>query len=315
MRHWTTRDFSAGVAARHYHELFSSFNRGPSRGVALTKNPDGISFDYGPIHEVTHGRTHTTVPVIPSCRQRRLKSMHISRRTRLPVLTLTVVSTLLVAGFPGSAHASVKNPTTENVISATLKTLLKQKGVHVQVSSAAGGVKTTVSVDIGSGYGLEKIMSGDKTVSIIVTPTYAYLSGSKTGLVSIMGLTAAQQKTVGSHWVDMKAGSSPYESFQQNLTTTVLDHILPATKGTTLGTDTTSEKNFTLSWKTAATSAAAATTSVLTISSGKKTLPIAEKITSKSGEGSTLFSKWGEHVTERAPSSSSVIAYAKVLGS
>jgi hypothetical protein len=34
----------------------------------------------------------------------------------------------------------------------------------------------------------------------------------------------------------------------------------------------------------------------------------------KSGGGSTVFSKWGEHVTEVAPSSKDTIAYAKVLG-
>jgi hypothetical protein len=239
--------------------------------------------------------------------------MHISRRPLLSALCLALGSTVFVAASPIAAQASVKNPSTASVIKATNKALLKQIGVHVAVNSTSSGTKSTVSVDIGSGYGSEKITSGKNTVTIIVTPKWAYLSGSKTGLISIMGLSAAQQKKVGTLWVSMKAATSPYESFSSNLTTSVLGHILPAAKGTKFSTDSTSKKNYQLTWKTAATSTAAATKSVLTISSGKSTLPLSETITSKSGGGSTVFSKWGEHVTETAPSSSDTIAYAKVL--
>ena len=239
--------------------------------------------------------------------------MHISRRPLLSALCLTLGSTVFVAASPIAAQASVKNPGTASVIKATNKALLKQIGVHVAVNSTSSGTKSTVSVDIGSGYGSETITSGKNTVTIIVTPKWAYLSGSKTGLISIMGLSAAQQKKVGTLWVSMKAATSPYESFSSNLTTSVLGHILPAAKGTKFSTDSTSKKNYQLTWKTAATSTAAATKSVLTISSGKSTLPLSEKITSKNGGGSTVFSKWGEHVTETAPSSSDTIAYAKVL--
>jgi hypothetical protein len=239
--------------------------------------------------------------------------MHISRRSLVPLLSLALGSTVLVVALPIAAQASVKNPTAASVIKATNKALLKQKGVHVAVDSTTSGVKTTVSVDIGSGYGTEKITSGKNTVTIIVTPKWAYLSGSKTGLISIMGLSAAQEKKVGTLWVTMKAATTPYESFSTNLTTTVLSHILPAAKGTKYSTDSTSKKNYELTWTTAATSSAVATKSVLKISSGSKTLPLSEKITSKSGGGSTTFSKWGEHVTETAPSSNDTVTYAKVL--
>jgi hypothetical protein len=239
--------------------------------------------------------------------------MTITRRPLLSLLALALGSTVLVSALPLSAQASVKNPTTASVLKATNKALLKQVGVHVAVSSTSNGTKSTVSVDIGSGYGSEKITSGKNTVTIIVTPKWAYLSGSKTGLISIMGLSAAQEKKVGTLWVAMKAATSPYESFSSNLTTSVLSHILPAAKGTKFSTDSTSMKNYQLTWKTAATSTAAATKSVLTISSGKKTLPLSESITSKTGGGSTVFSKWGEHVTETAPPSSDTIAYATVL--
>ncbi len=239
--------------------------------------------------------------------------MPIARRPLISLLSLALGSSIIVAALPGAAQASVKNPTVASVIKAANKALLKQSGVHVAVNSISSGVKSSVSVDIGKGYGSEKITSGKNTVTIIVTPTWAYLSGSKTGLTSIMGLSAAQQKKVGTLWVSMKAATTPYESFSSNLTTTVLGHILPSVKGTKFSTDSTSKKNYLLTWKTAATSTAAATKSVLTISSGSKTLPLSEKITSKSGGGSTVFSLWGEHVTEKAPSANDTIAYATVL--
>jgi hypothetical protein len=239
--------------------------------------------------------------------------MPISRRPLLSLLSLALGSSVLVAVLPLAAQASVKNPTAASVIKATNKALLKQIGVHVAVNSTSSGVKSSVSVDIGSGYGSEKITSGKNTVTIIVTPTWAYLSGSKTGLISIMGLSAAQQKKVGTLWVSMKAATTPYESFSSNLTTSVLAHILPSAKGTKFSTDTTSKKNYELTWKSAASSTSAATKSVLTISSGSKTLPLSEKITSKTGGGSTIFSQWGEHVTETAPPAKDTIAYATVL--
>ncbi len=239
--------------------------------------------------------------------------MSISRRPILSLLSLALGSTVFVSALPIAAQASVKNPTTASVIKATNKTLLKQIGVHVAVNSISNGKKSAVSVDIGSSYGFEQIVSGKNKVTIIVTPTWAYLSGSKTGLISIMGLSAAQQKKVGTLWVSMKAATTPYESFSANLTTSVLGHILPTVKGTKFSTDSTSKKDYELTWKTAATSTAAATKSILKISSGSKTLPLSEKITSTGGGGTTVFSKWGEHVTETAPSSSDTIAYATVL--
>jgi hypothetical protein len=87
---------------------------------------------------------------------------------------------------------------------------------------------------------------------------------------------------------------------------------LPLAKGTTFKVDGTSSKNYQLSWKTAATSTASATKSVMTISSGSKTLPIKEVITGTTGGGTTKFTKWGEHVVEQAPAAADTITYAKV---
>jgi hypothetical protein len=240
--------------------------------------------------------------------------MSFSPRRRFQLVSLALGATLVLAVTPLAAQASVNTPTTKSVLKATKSAMLKESGVHIYVTSKSGTDASVVVVDIGATFGEEVIRSGTSLVKIIVTPTDAYLSGTKTGLTTIMGLTAAEQKKVGALSVVMKAGTTPYSSFHSNLTTAVLAGILPVTKGTKYKVSSDSAKDYELTWKTAATSTAAATKSVLTISSGSKTLPKKEVITGTSGGGTTTFSKWGEKVVEHAPAAANTIAYAKVIG-
>jgi hypothetical protein len=240
--------------------------------------------------------------------------MSFSSRRRIQLLSLALGSTLLLGVTPIAAQASVSNPTTKSVLKATKNAMAKESGVHIYVTSKTGTDESIVVVDIGATYGEETIRSGKSMVKIIVTPTDAYLSGSATGLTTIMGLTAAEQKKVGALSIVMKAGSSPYTSFHSNLTTSVLAGILPAAKGTKYKVSGDSSKDYQLTWKTAASSTAASTKDVLTISSGSKTLPIKEVITGTGGGGTTTFSKWGENVTEQAPALANTVPYAKVVG-
>jgi hypothetical protein len=240
--------------------------------------------------------------------------MSFSPRSRIQLISLALGVTLVLGVTPMAAQASVKSPTSKTVLSAARKAMAKEAGVHIYVTSTTGTVRSVVVVDIGATYGRETITSGKNFVKIIVTPTDAYLSGSSTGLTKIMGLTAAEQKKVGTLSVVMKAGTSPYTSFHTNLTTTVLSGILPGAKGTTYKVSGDRAKDYLLSWKTAASGTASATHSVLTVSSGSRTLPIKEVITGTTGGGTTAFSKWGEHVKEHAPRAANTIAYAKVIG-
>jgi hypothetical protein len=240
--------------------------------------------------------------------------MSLSTRRRLQLVSLALGVTLVFAVTPIAAQASVKNPTTKSVLKATKKALATVTGVHIYVTSTSGTQASVVVVDIGATFGEERIVSGKSTVSIIVTPTDAYLRGSATGLTTIMGLTAAEQKKIGNRSIVMKAGTSPYESFHTNLTTTVLASILPAAKGTKYKVSSDSAKDYQLTWKTAATSTAAATKSVLTISSGSLTLPKKEVISGSTGGGTTTFTKWNERVTEQPPKAANTIPYAKVIG-
>ncbi len=241
--------------------------------------------------------------------------MLFSRRRRLLYICMSLSSIVVAAALPLAAGAAAKRPTTLSVLNAAKTSMLRKGSVHVVVLSTDGSTNSTLVVDIGVNSGMEKISSGAKSVSIVVTPKFAYLSGSATGLTAIMGLTPTQQKKIATHVVAMMAGTAPYVNLKGNLTTTVFASLLPQAKGTVL---TTSGKGrslkYLLAWTTPASSRSAKTRSVMTLSSGRETLPLSETITNARGHGNTTFTKWGEHVTVVVPNASNVVKYKSIFG-
>jgi hypothetical protein len=233
-------------------------------------------------------------------------------RPHLTSLTLTIVAFMVAA--PIAAGASTKELTASSVISTTKATMAKESGVHVVVTSKSSSASTEVIADVGATSGVETITEGSDSVTIEVTPTYAYLNGNAGGLISLMGLSAKQQKTVGTDAISMKAGTTPYKSLESSVTIPVLANLLPAVQGTTYSTAAIDgQPYYELSWSTKATSTTSKSKSVLTLSEGTAVLPIREVSTSSSRIGTTTFSKWGEHVSVSAPSTSRIIPYSKVV--
>ena len=229
-------------------------------------------------------------------------------------MTLIAVTCAPALLAPVVASAAISNPSAASVLKATKAAILKESGVHIVVSSKNGSTTSTVTVDIGTKYGTETISSGTESVAITVTPKHAYLQGSPTGLATIMGLSTTQVKKIGSHVMVMDAGTAAYTSLDSNLTTSVLPNMLPKLAGTTFKVGGGSKSNdYQLTWTTKATSTTLATTSVITISSGSKPLPVTETITSSTGSGKTTFSKWGEAVKASVPSGTTV-TYKQVFG-
>jgi len=229
--------------------------------------------------------------------------MKSSRRAPLFLSALVFSTVAVVSSFALSASAVTK-PTTKTLIKATSSELAKQTSVHIKVYALAANSSSSVVADIGKKTGTETFTKGAETFSITVTPTYAYLSGSKTGLTEIMGLSAAEQKKVGKSSISMKVGSTPYATFKSNLTVGALLHLLPTAKGTTLlAKRDKATHGYDLKWVTPASSQSPKSTTVLTISSGKKSLPSKELVTTSAGTSETTFSKWGEGVQVVVPSS------------
>ena len=227
------------------------------------------------------------------------------RSSRLLLLTLVVTTLTLGAGL--GAGATTKT-TAASVLAAVKTAMSHESAVHISVTSTSATTHSVATVDIGTKGGTEDYVSGTSRVRIVVTPTSAYLSGNASGLTGLVGLTAKQQKLVGTKAIEMKAGTSPYASFKSNLTTSAFAAFLPTTKSVSLSRDKAND--YVLTWSTAATSTAPAVKSTLTVSSGKKALPIKEVASAKTGGGTTVFSKWGEKV--KTPTPSSTIPYTTV---
>lgn len=238
--------------------------------------------------------------------------MAILRRTSIYLSSVSLVATLGVLTSPLAAHAALGSPTASTLIAAAKSALAKEKGVHVSVSAINGKADNTVSADIGRTSGTETYVSGNESFTITVTPSYAYLSGSKLGLTTLMGLSAAEQKKVGTAAISMKKGSTEYTSFETNLTSAAFSELVPPLKGTTLLSKRDKKTNgFQLTWSAKATSSTPKTTSVMTISSGIVTLPIKEKVTTSTSVSNTTFTHWGETVVVKVPSKT--IAYSKIF--
>jgi len=227
------------------------------------------------------------------------------------VLALVVIGGgALVTPTIASASSA---PTAATLISATKAQLLKEKSVHISVLSVSSTSKSTVTVDLGRTKGQEFLVSGTMKVGVVVTPKAAYLSGNPTGLTTLMGLTSAQQGKVGNKWVIMKSGTTPYTNLVKNLTTVALAQMLPLAKGTTLGTAKDKAKDYRLTW-TSSSSSASKSNNVMLISSGKKSLPVSQTISTSTGHGVTKYSKWNKDFTVKVPKSSATVTFKSVFG-
>jgi len=133
---------------------------------------------------------------------------------------------VIALGTPLIAQGSVKDPTAASILAAAKISLTKEQGVHVKVVTFAGKVNSTLVADIGRVSGSESYVSGNETFTITVTPTYAYLSGSASGLTKLIGLSSAEQKKVGTASMTMKKGTTEYTTFQSDMTAGAFDQLL-----------------------------------------------------------------------------------------
>jgi hypothetical protein len=224
----------------------------------------------------------------------------------LPVLALGVASVASVSA------GAAKRPTVASILASAKTALSSETSVHVNVVTKSGKVASSVVADIGKTSGREIYHSGNESFTITVTPSFAYLSGSKEGLIKLMDLTANEQKQVGSSAIAMKKGSSPYTTFDSNLTSGTFTKLLPLAKGTTLlSKRDAATGGYRLSWNETATSTTPASTTIITISSGTKALPLKETVTTADGTSQTTFTQWGEDIVLTPPTAT--VPYSKVF--
>jgi hypothetical protein len=213
------------------------------------------------------------------------------------------------------APAGASTATTASVLSAAKTALAKETSVHLEIDAKSGSNTNRVVADLAEKSGSETISANGADIKMVITSTWGYVSGNATGLTSILGLTSAQAKKVGSHWITMKAGTTPFVNLSQDATMAAMTSVLPSAKGMTLSRENHSGTSlFVLRWTTAATSSAPKLTNTFSFRATGATLPVSTSASASNASETTTFTKWGEQVMLHAPAASDTVGYTAVTG-
>jgi hypothetical protein len=236
----------------------------------------------------------------------------VNRSWRLASFALPAA--LLATPVLANTQASASTSTT-SILSAAKTALANQKGVHLAVSVKQGSTTTLEVADLGTTTGIESIISGSAKATVEVAPAFGYMQGDSAGLTSLIGLTAAEAKKLGSKWMSLKSDTTPYSDLKTSATIPAVRDLLPAAKGTTSSIETIGgTKLYVLKWTSAATSSAPKLSNVLSISMGTTLLPVKETVSDSTASETTEFTKWGENVVVHAPAGAATIPYTTIVG-
>jgi hypothetical protein len=227
------------------------------------------------------------------------------------VLVAAVVAVAVASASAASAVAASLNA--KSVLSAATTAIAKQSGVHLTLVAKSNTKTTTemVTADLGKKIGSETIAEGSSTITIKVTPSYVYVDGNSAGLTSLLGLSSADATKIGTNWLSIKAGTTPYTGLKSIVTISSIKSVLPAAKGTRLASKRAGK--YILTWTTAATKSSPKLTDSLTVSATGATLPVVETAQDASGaKETTMFSNWGESVHVSSPSAGQTVAYTSL---
>ncbi len=182
------------------------------------------------------------------------------------------------------------------------------KLVSIEHSTSSSDVAKE-SLFAGTSSGQESFAAGAADVKIKVTSSDAYVSGSSSGLTTILGMSSADAKKIGSKWVYWKHGTTEYSDLKADVTVSSLTSVLPKAKGTKLSTHVTAGSTlYVLKWTTAATSSTSKLSNTLSVSM-RTDLPVQSTSTASGGtKVTTTFSGWGKHVRVSAPPAGSTVA-------
>jgi hypothetical protein len=193
--------------------------------------------------------------------------------------------------------------------------MLTESGVHMVITDQLAGNATgqRITADLGSATGTEQIGYGSATAEIRITKQSAYFSGTKTGLTSYIGLSAASAAKAGSRWVVIKSGTTEYQALAAENTLPALpSSILPTASQVSKVSTTTlnGQQVYVLTWKTTPSGSKTPISVSLVLTATPKVLPVNETLTTTGESKTVTFTNWGEAVKVAAPAQT--IPYTQV---
>ncbi len=236
-----------------------------------------------------------------------------SRRLVAMVSGGAVLLSLLTA-VPSAAAGR----TVAQVLSATRAAIAREGTVEVSFRAHAGSTNRSevIEADVGVAEGSETVTLGPATLTLRVTAQAAYAKGNTSGLTTVLGLTSAQAKTVGSRWVKWARGSQQYATLKPDVTFPSVLDLLPAAKGSMLATGTSAGvPAYLVKWTSAANSSEPKLANTLVLTTGDAPLPV--EVSSTGSHDTTIVTRltgWGQPAPVVAPPPGDTIAAAKLSG-
>ena len=148
----------------------------------------------------------------------------LAAASTLGVISLVVPAVLSGPTFRRLADGELRRRGTRSAIDA-------QSSVHVVFAAQYGSSSKGIVADVGTHSGTEKFAYGGTHIQVRVTPSDAYVSGSASGLSTILGLTSSEAQKVGSRWVYWKSGTSRYSAVKADVTMPSVTGLLPRSQG------------------------------------------------------------------------------------
>jgi len=220
-----------------------------------------------------------------------------------------------VAEAPAAAASTSSTPSASALVKTVTKAILAARSAHFVVTSKTPTSTERIIADAGPSTGEQRISAGKSTAEVRVTKRYAYFEGNSSGLSTFFGMPSADIKKTGTKWVFMKAGTSQYTSFKDGIVVSSLPTgFLPTTTQAKTTTVTTSSyagaPTYLMSWTI--TSNGKKVAENLEIAATGRALPVFASDVSGNDHSTTTFSKWGEVVSVKVPTS--LIALSALTG-
>jgi hypothetical protein len=234
------------------------------------------------------------------------------------------LATVFVAIAAGAScfepGALATSPTPSALLSATIAAGRAEPSLHwVSTTSVSDGSKVTVVTDVATTSGSQTISIGLSGITSHATELFvgnvAYLKGDAISLTSLLGFTSTAASKEANRWIAISRSASQFTSISLGLTVSSLMSELEMSHAPTKLANQTvlGQKVVVLKGNTKATPSNPSVPVVLYSKSSGRPLPVELRETLASTSAVTIFSKWGEKLSVKAPTGAVPISAAWTL--
>lgn len=221
----------------------------------------------------------------------------------------------LGAYFAVSGSSTSSTSAARRLYAASLAAAGRSGSFHYTSYSKSAGQTFTIVGDAGDGTGIQHLVLGGHRFTLVLVNGTVYFKGDAIVLENQLGLPASTAAANAGKWISVQSGDAPYQNLEPGISahSAIAQVVLtPRNVSTMRGADGTTFSRITGGLPSQ--NGQGTGTASLDVSGGSQ-LPRTYESTSGHSQGTSRisFSKWGEPVSESAPSGA--IPYASLIGS